>query len=140
MRLTWKDAGATLLVAAAVAVSVPFLTGAEVPLMAGARPLAAAVFGLGVAACIVNGIGMSIAQLDRVADGWARGLAWLATLAFVALIATLISGDRIALGVLVGTVVLMWLLTSVRHAVVGRSTGGAATADNRDSPTTNVHQ
>lgn len=120
MRLTGKDAKATLLVVTAVVLYVPFLAGAKLPLVSGPRVLAPVVLGLGIAACIVNGSEISLERLDLAAGRWVKALAWLATLALVATVVTLITGSAISLAALVGAVVVMWLLTTVRHAVVGR--------------------
>jgi len=114
MKLTWKDATATLLIGAIVAVYLAFLNGTSLWLISSARGTTAAVLVLGTAGC---------AMRDLHATGRSRSarvfLAVATALGVVALVAELIgliTGSMVALAVLVAGTIALWLIATVRHA------------------------
>src|SRR5690349_13276544 len=105
MRLTWKDAAATAVTAAAVALYVAFLAGADLPLVSGPRALGAAVLGLGMVGCTLGGAG---SDANR-ASGWSKLAAALGIVALAAALIVIVAGSHAALAVLVASTVALWL-------------------------------
>ena len=120
MRLTWKDAVATVFMAAIVVIYVAFLNSTTAWLISSARGTAAAVLVLG----IVGGCGMSAAGEQYAAaeqkDKWARAYTSLASVlgltALVAGVIVLITASTVALAVLVAATLALWLAATARHA------------------------
>jgi hypothetical protein len=121
MRLTWKDAVATALTGLVVVAYVAFLAGTDLPVISGVRGLAATVLVAGMVGCALGGAGES----DVPAGRWSRALTVTASLlggiALFAAIVTLVAASEVVLAVLVGTVVALWLVATVRHGFAGRS-------------------
>lgn len=119
MRLTWKDAVATLFMAAIVAGYVAFLNGTSLWLISSARGSTGAVLVLG----IVGGCALSSAgDLYTGAQSWStRAFAAIATMAgivaLIAAVAGLITGSTFALAVLVTATIALWLISTMRHAL-----------------------
>jgi hypothetical protein len=115
MRLTWKDAVSTAFMAAIVVIYVAFLNSTTAWLISSARGTAAAVLALG----IVGGCGMSVAaeqyqgQLARAYTSFASALG---TTALIAGVIALITASTVALAVLVGATLALWLAATARHA------------------------
>ena len=115
MRLTWHDAAATGAVAAAVALYWAFRAGLDLPLVSAPRMLSVVVFILGVTACAVGGNAIIPGQHS---PRWASVFGIHGAVAFVLTVLVLITGSAMLLAWLVGLVVLLWLFTTIRHAVV----------------------
>ncbi|HET8641269.1 MAG TPA: hypothetical protein VFM37_04990 [Pseudonocardiaceae bacterium] len=117
MRLTWHDAAATGAVAAAVALYWAFRAGLDLPLVSAPRMLSVVVFILGVTACAAGGNAIIPGQHS---PRWASVFGIHGAVAFVLTLLVLITGSAMLLAWLVGLVVLLWLFTTIRHAVVAR--------------------
>jgi len=120
MRLTWKDAVATVFTAGIVAIYVAFLLDAGWPLIGSVRGTAAALMVLGVfGGCALGNVGQQYGRNLRPA---ARRLVAIATgLGVVALGAgcyALITANAVALATLFVAIVALWLTTTVRHVFV----------------------
>jgi hypothetical protein len=126
MRLTWKDGVTTLLTAAVAALYVAFLAGADLPLASSLRAMAAIAFVAGVAGCALGGGPDRDAAQARSAK-WYGGI--FGTTALVAGVVALITGNEIALAILVGSIVVLWLASTIRHAFAGP---GQARVSDRD--------
>ena len=73
MRLTWKDATATLLIGAIVAVYLAFLSGTSLWLISSARGATAAVLVLGIAGCAMRDLhatGRNLSSQMRHQAAW----------------------------------------------------------------------
>ncbi len=119
MRLTWRDAVATVLVAGVVALYAAFVAGHGVAPVAGPRALAGGALLLGLTACAVG----ARVDPDRAAgSGWAGYVlaSVLGAVALVAALLTMLTGSAITLGVLVATTGMLWLYATVRHATPER--------------------
>ena len=107
MRQEWRDAAATVPVLVTVALYVDYLTVGTAPWVHGPRALAATALALGLAAYVLG------------ARAWTRGSQWLGvplgTAALLLAVSTLVTGDGLTLAVLVGVVVALWAVTTVRH-------------------------
>jgi hypothetical protein len=114
MRLTWRDGASTLLTAAVVGLYWAYLADANLPLVAGPRALAGTVMVIGLAACAIGG-GDLTAATERSRYGRVMGA--FAAVPGVAGLVTIITGDTVALAIMVGSVVVMWLIATIRHAV-----------------------
>ena len=117
MGLSWRDAVATLAVGAAAGFYVLWATGTVVQ---SARVAGVVVFALGVIACT-----SARAEMERVygVGGAARpAMIYVVTastvgaMALIAGIVTLVTAGEAALAVLVASMVLLWLLATLRHA------------------------
>lgn len=113
MRLTWKDAAATILVAAIVIPYVGYLVRGEMPFIKDPRGMAGTALILGIAACAV---GASAAQGSSILVKIGNVLG---PVALVLGIATLIFETEWLLAGTIGAIVLLWLLATARHAVSG---------------------
>jgi hypothetical protein len=123
MRLTWRDALATLFVAAAAALYALWQTGTAVAGMS-TRVLGAVVFGLGWAGCMSDQREMASVY---GADGRRRApmayvviASLLGAVALVAGIMTLIGASETLLAILVATTVALWVLATIRHATTSQ--------------------
>jgi len=117
MRLTWRDAVSTGLVAAGLAAALSVVYGWGWPLMGGVRAgiIALAVAGLG--SCLLG------SSLDRfyLRDpyGIITGVVAIVTLA-VSILGGLIFGTQAFLFALMVIVGMLWAMATLRHAVEGR--------------------
>ena len=117
MRLTWRDGLATVFVGVAALMYSLWLAGISV-LGLGARGLGGVVLGLGVAAsvtAVVYGVGVGLLQASKVYLGISS---LIGLVALVAGVITLVSASEPMLDVLVVATVLLWVMATVRHAMV----------------------
>jgi hypothetical protein len=121
MRLSWRDAAAAFPVAASVGLYVAHRTGVDVPLLAGPRAVAVAVFVLGVTACYVGG-GIDPADVPKPRDPWLRALGLHGLAAFLITVLALITGSWGVVAALVALLVLMWVVTTL-HRLLAPTTG-----------------
>jgi len=118
MRLTWRDASATLFVAAAVLLYALSVTGTA----AGGwstRTVGAVVFALGWLACMSADVETVYARGEgaRAARAYAVAVSLLGAVALVAGVVTLVAASGAALAALVVAMAMLWALSTVRHAV-----------------------
>ena len=119
MRIPWRDAIATVLVAMALAVYGAWALGVKLPEFMTVGAIAATVMALGIIAsawAVVPGFG----ELLR---GSRIYLALTSTLGLIAVgsgLLALVAGEEIALIVLVLATVGMWAMATARHAVLAR--------------------
>jgi hypothetical protein len=131
MRLTWKDAVTTLFTAGIVAVYVAFEVQAVGPLIDGVRGTAAIILVLGVfGGCSFGSAGE---LYGKVQTPMARALMVIATvLGLVALgaaIYALVTANAVALAVLFGATIALWLTATARHAFTTRTPPAAINRD-----------
>ncbi len=117
MRLTWRDGLATVFVGVAALMYSLWLAGISV-LGLGVRGLGGVVLGLGVAAsvtAVVYGVGAGLLRASKAYLGISSliGLA-----ALIAGVITLVSASEPMLGVLVVATILLWVMATVRHAMI----------------------
>jgi hypothetical protein len=115
MRLTWKDAIATVFMAAIVIIYVAFLNSTTAWLISSARGTAAAVLVLGT----VGGCGMSAAAEQyqgKRAQAYTSFASVLGATALVAGVIALITASTVALAILVVATLALWLVATMRHA------------------------
>jgi len=117
MRLTWKDAVATLLMVAVGIVTVATVQGWGWPLLGGYRPASLVVFGLGMLMCPVGG--SALRTQDDMKDPYVRFASTLGFLALVALIGAMIWGTQAWFLGLAIDIAVLWAMTTIRHAVHG---------------------
>jgi hypothetical protein len=113
MRLSWKDAVATGLTGVIAAMYIGYLLDANPAFLSGTRAVAGATFALGLAACILAAQpapGSAQKRPDTIL------VDILGTVALVAASTALFFGSSTALGFLVTATVLLWALSSARHA------------------------
>jgi hypothetical protein len=117
MRLTWKDAISTVVMAAIVVIYIAFLNSTTAWLISSARGTAAVVLVLGV----VGGCGMGAAAAQyegKRAQAYRSFASVLGVTALVAGVITLITASTVALAILVAATLALWLVATVRHAVI----------------------
>jgi hypothetical protein len=119
MRRTWRDGLATLLVAAATLFFVLWETGAAVA-GTSTRVVGAIVFAFGFAACTSDQQGMAsvygAAGQRRAPMLYVVIASLLGLAALVAGVLTLVGGSDAMLATLVGAMLALWVLTTIRHA------------------------
>jgi hypothetical protein len=128
MRLTWRDAMATVLTAGIVALYAAYLASEDLPLVSGARVIAGLVLVVGLVACAVGSTAMT--------TGASAGLTvyvggTLGAAAFLAALVTMVTGAASTLAILVGATVALWLFATVRHAVTRTTTSDRELAGRR---------
>jgi hypothetical protein len=123
MRLTWRDALATLFVAAAAALYGLWQTGTAGAGMS-TRVLGAVVFGLGWAGCMSDQGEMAsvygAAGRRRSPMAYVVVASLLGAVALLAWIMTLLSASGTMLAVLVAATIALWVLATVRHAMTSQ--------------------
>src|SRR5688572_15758456 len=104
MRLSWKDAVATTLVALSVGLYVAHLAGVDAPLAGGVRATALGVLLLGIVACAFGGGNSASEPGPRdLFTGVGGSLAtWLGAFSLVVALSTLVFGTPTLLAILVG--------------------------------------
>ena len=121
MRLTRKDALPTVVTAAALGLYVLWLAGTQ--LVESPRALGLVVLALGWVGCMSVGQRMGeIYGVDtprRVPVVYMVGMSLVGATAVVAGVVTGVSGNETALAILVTSTVVLWVVTTVRHAVGG---------------------
>jgi peptidoglycan/LPS O-acetylase OafA/YrhL len=116
MRLTWRDAVATLFVAAIVAVCAAFVAGTDLWLISSVRGTTAVVLLLGIGGCAFGAVselyrtGQSRATETMTVIASALGAA-----ALIAAVTALITGSAYALTVLATATIAVWLTATIRH-------------------------
>jgi hypothetical protein len=121
MRLTWRDALATVFVLVAALSYALWLAGIEVFGMSSPTAVGVVVMALGMAAsvtAVVYGVGAGLLQAPKIylAVTSVLGLAALA-----AGIVAIVDASEPMLAVLAAATVVMWLLSTIRHSgIAGR--------------------
>lgn len=110
MRLTWRDGIAAVLVAAIVVPYVGYAVRGHMPLIDDPRAMAGVALMLGLAAST-----FSTADLHW-SDGWVRAASVVGAAAMAFGVVAGLTGNELALGGFVGSIVLLWLMASARHA------------------------
>jgi hypothetical protein len=119
MRLSWRDALATLLVAIALGVYAAWTLGAELPGFGTVGAVAIIVLGLGVVAS-ASAVVPGFADLLRGSRGYLALSSAFGLLALAAGVYALVAGEAAALTILVLATVAMWAMATARHAVLNR--------------------
>ena len=137
MRLTWRDARATLLVAAAAALYGLWQTGAAAA-GTSTRVLGAVVFGLGWAGCMSDQREMAsvygAGEHRRAPMAYVVVSSLLGVVALAAGIVTLVSASETMLAILVAAMVALWLLATVRHAMTSERARAAGPSSPAATP------
>ena len=113
MRLTLKDLGATLIVAALGAMAWAYFNDQAWPVVSGPRVLSVVAFVFGVAACATGARNMVVDQKSLEPGDRLLRVHGLAALGLA--IAGAITGNEVVLIILLSIVGAMWLLATVRH-------------------------
>ena len=122
MHLSWRDGLATIFVGAVALLYALWLVGIDV---GGPRLVAGIVLGLGLAAsvtAVVYGVGAGLLRASKVylAVASVVGLA-----ALVAGMIALMAANEAMLAALVAATLLLWLMSTIRHAVSTETRRGA---------------
>ena len=117
MRLTWRDGLATMFVGVAALSYFLWLAGIGM-LGLGVRGLGGVVLGLGVAASItavVYGVGAKLLQASKF---YLVIASLIGLVALIAGVITLVSGNEPMFAVLVVATLVLWVMATVRHAMI----------------------
>ncbi len=118
MRLTWRDVVTTLFMGAIIGIYTAYMQGADGWMVSGTRGTAAGVLVLGV----VGGCGLSRGDELYIRGRSAMTVMYtvlataLGATALVAAILALVTASGVALAVLFGTTMALWLASTLRHA------------------------
>lgn len=123
MGLTWRDAVATLFVAAAAAAYGLWVTGTAMP-DASTRVIGAVVLGLGWAGCMADRDAMAVVYgVDRSRRRppmvYVAMASALGAVALVAGIWALLDASRAMVAPLLAAMVLLWAMSTARHWLAG---------------------
>ncbi|MGZ5349815.1 MAG: hypothetical protein ACXWZU_06340 [Actinomycetota bacterium] len=120
MRLTWRDGMATLFVGAALVLFALWRSDTAMT-ETSTRAMAVMVFALGWFACTSDAKRMASAYTPGAGDhlpmGYTVPASLLGLVALVAGIWAIVAASETMLAVLVGAMVILWLMATVRHAV-----------------------
>lgn len=112
MSLTWRDAIATLLVGVAVIITYARVKGLNWPLLSSWRMGIIVLLVLGLGTCIVVGSGGVPAK-----NSWTTISAGLGMLAFMLALVGLIINSRVMFLALAADIVVLWVISTLRHIV-----------------------
>jgi hypothetical protein len=133
MRVPARDRIATVLVAAAVVIYLLWVAGATLPGMEEIRVTGLVVLGLGFAAspsAVVPGF-------DGLLHGgkpYLVGTSLLGVVAFAAGVVMLARESGAALGLVMASMVLLWLIPTIHHTVLARSEPAVGMRPSRHGP------
>ena len=113
MRLSWKDAVSTLLVAACGLIFLAVTDAWGWPLLSSYHTGAAALLAVGLAACIVGGSDM-VSLSD---DPLTLGASTLGFFAFAVAIFGSVTGSETAFAILAVTIAMLWVVATIHHAL-----------------------
>jgi hypothetical protein len=125
MRLTMRDGLATLFVAAAAAVYVPWVTGTAMTSWS-VRVTAAVVFGLGWAACLIDQKQMAVVYGAthgslRPSAAYVVLVSAIGALALVTGVIALVTGSAAMLATLAASMAGLWVIATARHTLASGS-------------------
>lgn len=125
MRLTIKDGLATVFVAAAAAIYVPWVTGAALTGWS-VRVAAAVVFALGWAACMTGQRQMAVVygatrEGPRPPAAYVVLVSTIGAVALASGVIALVTGSAALLATLAASMAGLWLIATARHAVTAGS-------------------
>ena len=109
VRLTWRDGVATLLIGAIVAAYLGHVMSASIPLVTDPGDIAAAGLLLGFLACVIDEWTVTNKAVVRTLSG-------LSICAVGIGIAVMATGSESLLAAFMGTLVALWVVTTVAHA------------------------
>ncbi len=112
--MTWKDAIATLLTGAIIAVYAAFLSGTSLWLISSGRGATAAVLVLGMGAWALRPLNPGTGH--RTALDFAGVATMISNIALLVAVIGLFTGSTVALTILVVGTVALWLITTIRRA------------------------
>lgn len=112
MNLTWRDAITTILVVTAVIIAVAAVREWNVPLIGNARWAALLLIVIGILMCIA---GSSVAQ--DFSNPYVALMGVLAGGVVLLAIIALIVGAAVYVGLAAALMVVMWLVSAIRHMV-----------------------
>jgi hypothetical protein len=118
MRLTWRDAVSTVLVLVGLSMALSVVQGWGWPFLGGVRAGIIALGVTGVAACMLGSPGDRFFFTDPF--GLITTLIAVTAIA-IAIVGGLITGMQQFLFVLMGVIVVLWVVATLRHAVEGTS-------------------
>lgn len=117
MKLTWKDAAATLIMAAAVAVYLAFLAGTRLPVISGVRGTAAVLLVLGVAGCSLGQRAVGFWGIRRRTKVYTAMMTALGLVTLAAALGALIAAAAPLLEIEFFALFALWLLATLRHTL-----------------------
>lgn len=117
MRLTWKDGVTTLLAVATVLVALAVVQEWDWPLLGSVRAGTVALMAVGLGMCALGG---STVERSEARGPYFATLSMLGILALVLGVWALIAGTEEPFLALAIVSVLMWLASTMRHAIGGR--------------------
>jgi hypothetical protein len=121
MRLTWRDWTATILVAASALMYAVWRSEGEVLGISSPRALGLIVLLLGLAAsvtAVVFGVGEGLLRANKL---YLAVTSLIGLVALVAGIIVLVNESESMLATLVISTAVLWLISTVRHALLGRA-------------------
>jgi hypothetical protein len=110
MALTWKDLIATIFTGLTAYVAYLSYAQAKMPYLANYRWGVALLGVVGLAVCAFASVNTSPSTMTTLLSG-------LGIIAFLAVVVGLITNSQIAFLALAATIIVLWLLTTVRHLV-----------------------
>jgi len=133
MRVPARDRIATVAVAVAVVVYLLWVAGRTLPGMDGIRVTGLVVLGLGFAAS-ASAVVPGFDELLRGSRPYLVVTSLLGLCSFAAGVVMLVSGSEAALGLVMASMVLLWLIATIHHTALARNEPADGTRVSRHGP------
>jgi hypothetical protein len=111
MSLTWRDAVTTIVAAGALVVAIAVIRNWNVPIISNPRWAAFILIAIGIALCIVG----NVSGQPDFADPYVMIMAVLGGGIILLAALALIMGTAVYVGLAAGVLLLMWLVSTIRH-------------------------
>jgi hypothetical protein len=118
MRLTWRDGVTTLLAGVVVATYAAYAAGWAIPVVDEVRGATLLIGIVGLAMCIVGGSGSTIASRNS----FSVPASVLGGAALLLIITGLVTGWSLAVPLLAADTLVLWAISTARHAMAGTPT------------------
>ncbi len=109
MALTWKDGATTILALLVIGFSYLMATGYKFPLIASYRWATVVLLILGIGMCALG------SATPNAQSSWITMSNVLGALAFILILAGIITGVKMVFVALSGTIILLWIISTLRH-------------------------
>ncbi len=109
MALTWKDGATTILALLIIGFSYLIVTGSKFPLISGYRWASVVLLILGIGMCALG------SAVPTAQSGWITFSNVLGSLAIILILAGIMTGSKMVFLMLSGTIVLLWIVATLRH-------------------------
>lgn len=114
MSLTWRDLVTTFFAFINMALMYAMVKGIQLPFVPGYRVAILLVGGIGIVMCALSGYDPAV-QANALGRTLVSIASALGGVAFILIVFGLITGNKLAFILLTGDVIVLWIMTTLRH-------------------------